>query len=209
MNVAYVVFSLLAVCKSNYIWAQSLSVKSIREIHQDDKEYVTPKLDYNDNLCAVLIISLPTSATLQFKCNMIGEVERDGCNYIINVPAMTKRMTIFHEDTIPIVLEFSDYGLKIQDGVNYNINIDLPYPHVKQAMESYGLGAQYLIFKSDADIARVEVNGEYWPIERGVSKKMVPLGRYVYKVFSDNGRTAEGVVEVTSTKFSKTVNVKF
>lgn len=191
------------------ISAQTLNVSGIYEVPIEENAQIQPKLDFNDNPCAVLIFSLPSVLELQFKGNIIGEITRVGYNYIVNVPMGTKRITIFHEDIIPTTIEFSKYNIILHKGVNYNIHMNIDYPSIQSSFESYGVGSQYLIFKSDKKLALVKVNNEQWSTEGMTSKKMVPLGKYEYQIVAEDGSRVSGVVDVVSTKFSKVVNIKF
>ena len=175
-------------------------------MERDSTAITSPRYDLNDELCAVLIVELASVENITFTGAIIGKVDRKNESYLLYLPNGTKRIKLMHEDYLPMTMNFSEYGLRIRGGRTYKALVTASNPPVPE--NTYGSGAQYLVFKSSVPLTKVEVNGEEWPVEEGKAKKMVPLGKYEYKV-SAGSAVSSGTVEVKSTATSRVVNVKF
>ena len=197
---------LLAFFFASSVFAQEFSISSIVEMERDSAAILSPRYDLNDELCAVLIVELSSVENVTFTGAIIGEVDRKNESYLLYLPNGTKRIKLMHEDYLPMTMDFSEYGLRIRGGRTYKALMTASNPPVP--VNTYGSGAQYLVFKSSVPLTKVEVNGEEWPVEEGKAKKMVPLGKYEYKV-SAGSAVSSGTVEVKSTATSRVVNVKF
>lgn len=196
----------LALFFASSVFAQEFSISSIVEMERDSTAITSPRYDLNDELCAVLIVELASVENITFTGAIIGKVDRKNESYLLYLPNGTKRIKLMHEDYLPMTMNFSEYGLRIRGGRTYKALVTASNPPVPE--NTYGSGAQYLVFKSSVPLTKVEVNGEEWPVEEGKAKKMVPLGKYEYKV-SAGSAVSSGTVEVKSTATSRVVNVKF
>ena len=196
----------LALFFASSVFAQEFSISSIVELDRDSTAILSPQYDLNDELCAVLFVELATVENITFTGAVIGDVGRINDRYMLYLPNGTKRIKVMHADFLPLTMEFSEFDIRIRGGHTYRAVMSATLPVNEET--TYGRGAQYLVFKSSVPLTKVVVNGEDWPIEDGKAKKMVPLGKYEYKVFAGEA-VSSGVAEVKSTATSRVVNVKF
>ena len=186
-------------------YAQEFTVTGIVELDRDSTAIMFPRYDLNDELCAVLIVEMASVENVSFTGAIVGDIDRKNDTYLLYLPNGTKRIKLLHEDYLSMTIDFSQYGVRIVGGHTYKASMSASMPSREN---EYGSGAQYLVFKSSVPLTKVEVNGEEWPIEEGKAKKMVPLGKYEYRV-SAGDAVSSGSVEVKSTATSRVVNVRF
>lgn len=199
-------YLLLILLVPKAVTAQEFAVTTIQELPQDSTAITSPRYDFNDALCAALIVEIKTVNNISFSGNIIGDICQHGDIYTLYLTTGTKRIKLMHEDYLPFTIDFSQFGVSIKGGNTYKVNMSASSPDAQSL--TYGSGAQYLVIKSASPLTKVEVNEMDWPIKDGKAKKMVPLGRYEYAAYSGNV-VIRGVTEVTSTTSSKVVNVKF
>lgn len=187
------------------IQAQELKVTKITMLDADKTAVESPRYDLNNELCAVVKVKVESMDDLSFTGNIVGQATHNQDTYMLYLATGTRRLRIMHQNYLPLVVEFAEFGISIEGGRCYEISIASNAP---KQQGQYGAGAQYLVFKSSSPLSEVVVNGEQWTISEGKAKKMVPLGKYEYQAKSGDLQ-ARGTVEVTSTATSKIVNVKF
>lgn len=191
---------------STGLLAQEFTLNGVVELENDRTAISYPRYDLNDELCAAVFVELSSMENITFSGAIVGDVDKRNDTYLLYLPDGAKRFKLMHEDYLPMTVDFSQHNLKIKGGHTYRVLISVSKPVTQD--NTYGTGAQYLVFKSSVPLTRVEVNGENWPVEEGKAKKMVPLGKYTYKAYA--GETvSSGTVEVKSTAMSRVVNVKF
>lgn len=191
---------------STGLLAQEFTLTGVVELENDRTAISYPRYDLNDELCAAVFVELSSMENISFSGAIVGDVDKRNDTYLLYLPDGAKRFKLMHEDYLPMTVDFSQHNLKIKGGHTYRVLISVSKPVTQD--NTYGTGAQYLVFKSSVPLTRVEVNGENWPVEEGKAKKMVPLGKYAYKAYAGEV-VSSGTVEVKSTAMSRVVNVKF
>ena len=197
---------LITLLISTVLSAQEFSITRFTEAINDSTALSSPRYDFNDDICAALIVEIVSMNDISFTGNIIGDISKKGDRYLLYLTNGTKRIKLMHEDYLPMTVDFTQFNISIKGGHTYELLLSANKPQNQDS--SYGSGAQYLIFKSSVPLTKVIVNGEEWPIVDGKAKKMVPLGKYEYVVEASE-LTSRGEAEVKSTATSKVVNIRF
>lgn len=209
------------ICLSLFLLALSVAAKGqefklleIKESLNDSLISKSPPVDLNGNISAVVVLSFSEPIYgLTFRGNVIKSSTIRDSVYALYVSHGTKRITLQHEDFYPFVVDFQESGIKIEGGHAYYAMIDNKTSEETNGQTYKGnqtkAEARHLIFKSDTPIKKLLVNDNVWPFEKGGSTKLVPCGVYHYRAESDDGKIAEGQVEVSIKSLKKTVNIIF
>ena len=95
-------FALLAamVLLPDAICAQELKVVSFEESTTDLKARTEPRVDLNNDPCALLRVEIPTLENLKFSggLGVVGSVEHNPGEYLVYLPNGTKKIVINHPD---------------------------------------------------------------------------------------------------------------
>lgn len=184
------------------IKAQTIFVDSIQLLSEDVCLNYTPRYDLNDNECALIIVSIEQQG-VQFRGNIVGDVEIKNNKYYIHVPNMTKRINFQHADFLPGIIDFSEKNMKIIGGKVYAVKLsaeatETVFPIVKK---------QYLIFLLQQPKSSLIVNGEKWEVTNGVAKRKVPLGEYTYMVSLDGYKEKVGTITMNNEMKKEVIKV--
>lgn len=114
--------TILAFLQSEQTW----TIKDVLLDTKDLQARTQKREDLNGDPCALLKIEVPKLKDITFEGNYIGETQYTPGEYLVYVPAGTKRIKLKHEDYTPLVIEFSDCDIKIEQQSVYKIFISLP-----------------------------------------------------------------------------------
>ena len=173
--------------------AQNLAVQSFRMDETDLTANTagTTVIDQNGNKCALIKVET-TLRGFTFDAGTLGVVKTE--NHVgevwVYVPEGVKRLSIFHEDYMPI--RDYDLGMMLRRARTYVLRLSASQ---QQAAEEAPT-SQFVIFQVSPANATIELNGETLPVHNGSATKMMPFGSYDYRVQAPDYMPQSGKVVV-------------
>jgi len=177
--------------------AQNLAVQSFRMDETDLTANTagTTVIDQNGNKCALIKVET-TLRGFTFDAGTLGVVKTE--NHVgevwVYVPEGVKRLSIFHEDYMPI--RDYDLGMMLRRARTYVLRLSASQ---QQAAEEAPT-SQFVIFQVSPANATIELNGEILPVHNGSATKMMPFGSYDYRVQAPDYMPQAGKVVVDDPK---------
>lgn len=177
--------------------AQNLAVQSFRMDETDLTANTagTTVIDQNGNKCALIKVET-TLKGFTFDAGTLGVVKTE--NHVgevwLYVPEGVKRLSIFHEDYMPI--RDYDLGMMLRRARTYVLRLSASQ---QQAAEEAPT-SQFVIFQVSPANATIELNGETLPVHNGSATKMMPFGSYDYRVQAPDYMPQAGKVVVDDPK---------
>ena len=177
--------------------AQNLAVQSFRMDETDLTANTagTTVIDQNGNKCALIKVET-TLRGFTFDAGTLGVVKTE--NHVgevwLYVPEGVKRLSIFHEDYMPI--RDYDLGMMLRRARTYVLRLSASQ---QQAAEEAPT-SQFVIFQVSPANATIELNGETLPVHNGSATKMMPFGSYDYRVQAPDYMPQAGKVVVDDPK---------
>jgi formylglycine-generating enzyme required for sulfatase activity len=179
------------------VQAQNLAVQSFRMDETDLTANTagTTVIDQNGNKCALIKVET-TLRGFTFDAGTLGVVKTE--NHVgevwVYVPEGVKRLSIFHEDYMPI--RDYDLGMMLRRARTYVLRLSASQ---QQAAEEAPT-SQFVIFQVSPANATIELNGEILPVHNGSATKMMPFGSYDYRVQAPDYMPQAGKVVVDDPK---------
>jgi formylglycine-generating enzyme required for sulfatase activity len=173
--------------------AQNLAVQSFRMDETDLTANTagTTVIDQNGNKCALIKVET-TLKGFTFDAGTLGVVKTE--NHVgevwVYVPEGVKRLSIFHEDYMPI--RDYDLGMMLRRARTYVLRLSASQ---QQAAEEAPT-SQFVIFQVSPANATIKLNGEILPVHNGSATKMMPFGSYDYRVQAPDYMPQAGKVVV-------------
>ena len=177
--------------------AQNLAVQSflMDETDLTANTAGTTVIDQNGNKCALIKVET-TLKGFTFDAGTLGVVKTE--NHVgevwVYVPEGVKRLSIFHEDYMPI--RDYDLGMMLRRARTYVLRLSASQ---QQAAEETPT-SQFVIFQVSPANATIELNGETLPVHNGSATKMMPFGSYDYRVQAPDYMPQAGKVVVDDPK---------
>lgn len=191
------------------ISAQELLIESFREDSKDKYEPYRPVFDLNGDETAVLYLFTNNLQNLEFKGNIVGNVEKSPSYYKLFLLSGTRSLTIYSDGYLPTSIDITKYNF-CKPGVKGGSCYSLSIKGLENAnISNYGPGSKILSFKSNKPLGELLVNNEKWPVEDYYSEKLVPFGSYKYEARSSSGEILTGTVEVTNSFGKLKINLNF
>lgn len=173
--------------------AQNLAVQSFRMDETDLTANTagTTVIDQNGNKCALIKVET-TLKGFTFDAGTLGVVKTE--NHVgevwVYVPEGVKRLSIFHEDYMPI--RDYDLGMMLRRARTYVLRLSASQQQVAEETPT----SQFVIFQVSPANATIELNGETLPVHNGSATKMMPFGSYDYRVQAPDYMPQAGKVVV-------------
>ena len=173
--------------------AQNLAVQSFRMDETDLTANTagTTVIDQNGNKCALIKVET-TLKGFTFDAGTLGVVKTE--NHVgevwVYVPEGVKRLSIFHEDYMPI--RDYDLGMMLRRARTYVLRLSASQQQVAEETPT----SQFVIFQVSPANATIELNGEILPVHNGSATKMMPFGSYDYRVQAPDYMPQAGKVVV-------------
>lgn len=174
-------------------FSQKLTVEKMEALAMDTYASVHRRVDLNNNPCAVVRVSLPISGAT-FSGNVVGDVKRDGSDYLVYMPTGSKKLWVKHPNFHELEVVFGDYGIdRLQSVVTYRVTVN-----VQQAGTS-PQKMQILNIKVTPSDAVVQIDGEV------VDGNTITLsvGTHKYNVAARGYHAQEGAIEVKESSPAK------
>ena len=166
-------------------FAQKLQVESFQLAEGDIIARTSPREDLNGKPCAVIRVGLALQ-NVQFAGNVMGDPIAEPGEYLVYMPQGNTELTIRHNNYLPLIVTFADYGIgRLQSGCTYRLTI-LSGSNYSSEPQIQG---NFLILNVTPSNSRVSIDGaESVAVdENGEFKRILTLGRHTYRVESDNG----------------------
>ena len=113
----------VACCIVTFCNAQEIKVKTIELLRTDISARTNPRLDGNDEPCALIKVIVPAVEGMQFGGWVIGNIGYLPGEYHVYVPAGTKKITFRHPDYAPGEIRFT---IPIEGKCTYRVTLDVP-----------------------------------------------------------------------------------
>ena len=118
-----VIFSIIVLFCCFSLSAQEIKVKSMELLQSDLSARTNPRLDGNDEPCALIKVIVPAVEGIQFEGWVIGNVKYRPGEYQVYVPAGTKKITFRHPDFAPGEIRFT---IPIEGKCTYRVVLETP-----------------------------------------------------------------------------------
>ncbi|MGM9799922.1 MAG: SUMF1/EgtB/PvdO family nonheme iron enzyme [Muribaculaceae bacterium] len=172
---------------------QDMIIRSLEAKPFDASASVHRRLDLNKQPCALVKVQLAAPGAA-FEGNVIGEVEYKVSEYWVYMSRDTKRIAIKCPNYLPVMVEFSDYGIRgLDGGTTYELVVALPDTG---GPKKPVVTSQYVMFKVVPQNAIVELDGNMLTLSDGTATKRMPFGTYAYKVSAPMYHPTESSVTV-------------
>lgn len=121
-----ILFFLISIIPVLSTSAQELSVKKVEALSMDTYASVHKRVDANDVPCALVRVSLTVNG-VSFRGNIVGDVARDGSDYLVYMTDGSKNIRIIHPKYHELEINFRDYNIGQLYGLRtYRVLIDIP-----------------------------------------------------------------------------------
>ncbi len=187
-------------------FAQKLSVEAFKENTNDLSARTSSRADNNGTPCALVKVQLAASGA-QFAGSIVGNVQYNTSEYLVYMPLGSKRLTVKLEGYLPLNVQFSDYGIaNLASKTTYVMTITGVVSSTVQQQE-VRTKTGWIILDSKPQGAAVYINNVFVGNTPLDSYKQ-PYGKYNYRLDMPNYHSAEGIVELNSAQFERTVTLK-
>lgn len=146
--------------------AQELTVKSMTLVNNDLTGSVIRRKDTEGNNCALIKVSL-TIGDVQFGGNIVGEVLREGSDYLVFLSSGSKFLQVKHSNFKTLMITFEKYGIKSVTG-NHTYLINMETGNTKVELDKKKNNVNTI---PDPKKMRFEIPTEF--IINGVAFKMI------------------------------------
>lgn len=160
--------------------AQNLEISDISEASRDLYARTHPRRDSNNELCAVLKIQVASVKNLSFVGNIVGDTEYTPGEYIVYVPANTKRMNIEQNGVKVCTVDFERVGIEIESQKTYKLVLVRPV-------------RKEVVFAISPNDAKIEVNNQVISQENGTATFYGDVNKlYNYRITKVGYEDVEG-----------------
>ena len=171
-------------------FAQELTVKSFEMVPMDLSASTNPRLDLNNQPCALVKVQLVDDIS-RVEGNVIGQVVNRGTEKWVYLTAGTKMMKIVPVRHLPLLITFADYGVKAVEGkVTYELTLA-----ESQTIPEQQLKKQKLVINFQPASAMVLIDSKPYT-GKGHVEVELPLGEHTYMIAATGYITAEGTVKL-------------
>lgn len=190
---------LLAIALSSCLlsFSQGFKVKVFKQNVNDGSAFHAP-LDADGHPCGLIKIR-SDNPELQFKGNILGDVENKMNEYWVFVSQGSKSLTVCHPNFIPFVITYADYSIEISSKATYVLTLE----ETKFKKEKTGLTIVVKpenadLYIDDVFIDNLSGNGFY--------QLYLPKGEHICKLSKAGYRTNVQVVQTG--KAAQNINVE-
>ena len=188
-------FIITCVLLYNMCFCQEIAISAVSTNPNDSSAIFNPKFDLNNEICALIVLHPHNLIGLQIKGAVV-ETQTVESEIHVYVPNRTKRLTVYHNDYIPMTLELNDlFGLAngVVGGNAYNIYLSGQNNAPKERSKE----SNYLCFEANVPIASITIDGQVCSVN-GKTKisRLVRCGEYHYIASAYGYPDVEGTVVV-------------
>lgn len=147
--------------------AQEVRVKEFQKIEGDLKARTAQRNDLNGDPCALIKVQIPMPE-VDFEGWIIDKIYTPG-EYLVYVPASSRKLIIKHSSFLPFVYEFTE---PLEQKATYRLVLDIPQKN----------NSSLVRFKINVPQAVLSINGEQHETKKGTISLNLPKGKYDYAV---------------------------
>ncbi|MCM1141279.1 MAG: WG repeat-containing protein [Muribaculum sp.] len=137
--------------------AQTLKVERIELSNFDISAQALSRVDANGEECALLRMQLPVEGVL-FEGSIVGDVSFKTNHYLIYMPYTSKRVKVLCPGFHSIMIEFSEFGTKLESGNTYDIYCELRSNQTDEDGEGMNKTAMPIAFKTETGWGFKDIN---------------------------------------------------
>ena len=189
-------FILFAVLIS--IKAQEMSVKSFESLSNDLIARTKPVYDINGTPCAVIRVGIALQGVV-FDGNVIGNSIYNTGEYIVYLSAGSKKMTIRHDNYLPLDISFTDFGIDhVESSCTYRLTILTGGNTIKKQQNQ----GNFLVMTVTPASSLISIdNGELRAANPdGILKVFLNNGSHSYRVEADGYLANTGSINMSGTR---------
>lgn len=191
----YITLLAFVICQMSF--AQGFKVKEFKQNLNDGSAFHAP-LDSEEHPCGLIKVRSDIS-DLQFKGEIIGDVENKMNEYWVYVPQSSQNLKINHPNFIPFVVSFADYGIDISSKATYILTLEeTKYKKEKTGVTIIVKPENADLYIDDVFIDNLSTNGFY--------QLYLPKGEHVCKFMKTGYRPNVQIVQTG--KGSQNLNVE-
>ena len=172
--------------------AQELTVQSFRLNATDLDARVNPVFDLNGESCALVKVAI-VGNSISFEGNISRMEKHRQSEYYVYMPAGSKRLKVISQGYLPLSVEFSDYGIKLEKSQTYELRIVSPM--ILGTIPS--IEKQFLIMDVSPSDATVLIDDIPQKLENGVLTVDLVCGKHSYSVERAMFKRVDGEFEIT------------
>lgn len=178
-------------------YAQGFKVKDFKQALSDGSAFHAP-MDAEGHPCGLIKVRTDNSE-LQFKGDIVGDVDNKINEYWVYIPQSCKQIKVIHPNFMPLIIPFSDYGIDISSKATYILTLE----ETKYKKEKSGVTIKVNPWDADLYIDDVSIDNLSGS---GLYQLYLPNGEHICKL-SKSGY--HPVVQVIQTgKSSRVFNVE-
>lgn len=189
------------------IKAQEMSVKSFESLSNDLIARTKPIYDINGMPCAVIRVGIALQGVV-FDGNVIGNSFYNTGEYIVYISAGSKKLTIRHDNYLPLDISFADYGIDYVESLcTYRLMI-LTDANTMLKQQSQG---NFLVMTVSPSSSRVLIDNEESSMtdSEGIFKIYLKNGLHSYRVEAGNAYTpVSGTIEMKGDRITLPISLK-
>lgn len=171
--------------------SQSLKVKSFEYVQNDLSARTTPRIDINDNACALLKVRLALSGA-KFKGDVVGNVDYKDSEYWVYLSSGSKRINISLSGFLPLDIVFADHGVLYTEKLKtYILTIDVPTAIVQNTT------LKNVKFVVEPKNATIKIDNLNFDTKSGKLELPLSVGKHAYKASAPYYVTKESSLIVT------------
>ena len=187
----FILFSFLTILSAS---AQELTVTKMEPLPFDTYASVHKRVDNNEVPCAVVRVSLPLDGAT-FSGNVVGNVVRDVSDYLVFMPAGSKKFWVKHPNYHELEIFFGDYGIdRLESLATYRVTVNVPSTPASQSKQTLTIK----VTPSDAVVLIDDEMVESSSVE-------LPVGSHKYNVAAKGYESQSGTVDISDTHPAKLV----
>ena len=201
LSIVFLLGVLLHVCV-----AQELKVKSFQVSEGDLIARTSPRNDLNGKPCAVIRVGIALQH-VQFAGNVMGDPIAEPGEYLVYMPQGNTELTIRHNNYLPLIVNFFDYGIgRLQSGCTYRLTI-LKGDHDSSEPQIQG---NFLVLNITPKQSRISVDGgqQESANAEGVFKTFLTLGSHTYRVESEGYDIYTESILMSGERITKSVSLR-
>ncbi len=171
-------------------YAQGFKVKDFKQALNDGSAFHAP-LDDEEHPCGLIKVRSDNSE-LQFKGNIVGDVDNKMNEYWVYVPHSCRQLIINHPNFMPFFVSFADYGVEVSSKATYILTLEeTKYKKEKNGMTIIVKPGNAALYIDDTLIEDLSGNGYY--------QLYLPKGEHVCKLSKNGYRPFVQVVQTGKT----------
>lgn len=189
--------TLLILCGSLTAAGQEIKVVDFSIIPNDKTAEEHPRLDLNDEPCALVKIKTNGIKNLNFpnKIQYMGDIEFKDDTYYLYIPTITSKISFAHDDYLPGTIDLADFGYKknVKGGKTYQARLEAP----SSSAAASGISFKVSPYRPGCS---VRIDGKEYAIPGpDVLKVDCSNGTHSYVVTAPNYKEVRGSANVSGT----------